>query len=407
MEKFQDVVIIGGGPSGSFTALCAAKKGANVTVFEEHGEIGIPSHCAGHLSLNGLSRLGLIPLPGKIIENIFYGAKFYSPNSLEFSVRFNSPMTCAVNRILFDKYLANLAEHSGAQYCLNSQVQSLYIEKTQVKGVTVRQNGKTLKASAKVVVDAEGISARLLKHLGLALPASSGIVYGFQAEVENVKNIDQEFVEIFLGKAYAPGLYAWIIPKRDGRAKVGLAAKRANPKELMRNLMKKHPIASSKLSNAKILKESLHPIGLGGPTSKIYSDGFLVVGDAACHVKPTTGGGVILGLNCAKIAAEIVSVALEKNDFSSKFLCTYQRRCNELLGFDIRVMLNIRKMLDKLSDKKLNALIDFYRRIRIDKAVGDVEEIDFQGRAILKAAKNPRIIAALAYFLFAYLFANV
>jgi geranylgeranyl reductase family protein len=406
MEKCQDVVVIGGGPCGSFSAFHIAKKGANVTVFEEHREIGVPSHCAGHLSISGLKRLGLYPLPNKIIENIFYGAKFYSPNGLELSVRFSSPITCAVNRTLFDKHVAKLAEDFGVHYHLNSQVKSLEIEGTYVKGVNVHQDGKTFKVSTKVVIDAEGIAARMLKQLGLAPPRSSGIVHGFQAEVENVKNIEQEFVEVFLGNAYAPGFYAWLIPKRDGRAKLGLAAKEGNPKELLQNLMQKHPTASKKLQKAKILRESLHPITLGGPIPRAYSNGFLAVGDAASQVKPTTGGGVILGLNCTKIAAQVVSEALEKSDLSSKFLCIYQRRCMELLGFDMKVMLQIRKMLNKMSDKKLDAIMNFYRKISVDKALGNLEEIDFQGKAILKAGKSPRVLAAIAYFFTTYLSAN-
>ncbi|MCS7114600.1 MAG: NAD(P)/FAD-dependent oxidoreductase [Nitrososphaerota archaeon] len=399
MENCQDAVVIGGGPCGSFSALHIAKKEVKVTVFEEHREIGVPSHCAGHVSVKGLKRLGLYPLPNEIVENIFYGAKIYSPCGFEFLIRSGSPVTCAINRTLFDKHVARLAEKSGVHYHLNSRVESLNMEGSCVTGVNVRRNGKTVKVPAKVVLDAEGLPARMLKQTGLTPPKSSGIVKGFQAEVENVKDVEQEFVEVFFGKSYAPGFYAWLIPKRNNRAKVGLAAKEGNPKELLQKLMKKHPAASQKLRGAKILKGAFHPITLGGPISKAYLNGFLVVGDAASHVKPTTGGGLILGLNCAKIAAEVVSEALKRGDFSSEFLSTYQKRFMKLLGFDMNVMLWIRKMLDKTSDKKLDAIMNFYRRICLEKTIGNLEEIDFQGRAILKKVKSPKVLAAIAYFL--------
>ncbi|MGB9853570.1 MAG: geranylgeranyl reductase family protein [Candidatus Bathyarchaeales archaeon] len=406
METFQDVIVIGGGPCGSFSALNLAKNGVNVTVFEEHREIGAPSHCAGHLSINGLKRLALYPLPKEVVENIFYGANFHSPNGAKFSVRFDSPITCAVNRTLFDKYIACLAKDSGAHYQLNSQVKSLIIDKAHVKGANIQQDEKTFEVSAKIVVDAEGISSRILRQAGLHPPRSDMIVHGFQAEVENVKNIEPDFVEVFLGSAYAPGFYAWLIPKHDGKAKVGLAARKGNPKELLKNLMHKHPAASLKLQKAKILRESLHPITLGGPIPKAYSNGFLAVGDAASQVKPTTGGGVILGLNCAKIAAEVALEALDKGDFSSKLLSAYQKRCMEILGFDIKAMLMIRRMLDKISDKKLDGIIGFYRKIHLEKAVKNFKEIDFQGQALIKAGKDPRILAALTYFFASYLSAS-
>src|SRR3972149_2485274 len=120
-----DAIVVGGGPVGSFAALSLAKQGAEVTVFEEHAAIGEPSHCAGHLSIRSLKNLGLYPLPRKIVENKFSGANFYSPSGAEFSVHLAGPVTCAVNRALFDVYLAEKAETAGARYCLNSRVQSL------------------------------------------------------------------------------------------------------------------------------------------------------------------------------------------------------------------------------------------------------------------------------------------
>ena len=66
--KPTDVMIIGGGPVGSYAALNLAKLGVKVTVFEEHPEIGKPSHCAGHLSIRSLRSMGLYPLPNGIVE---------------------------------------------------------------------------------------------------------------------------------------------------------------------------------------------------------------------------------------------------------------------------------------------------------------------------------------------------
>ena len=84
-------------------------------------------------------------------------------------------------------------------------------------------------------------------------------------------------------------------------------------------LMSKHPVASKQLSGAKITQIGYHAITLGGPIEKAYANGFLAIGDCASQVKPTTGGGVIFGLTCAKIAAETANEALQKGDVSSDF----------------------------------------------------------------------------------------
>lgn len=407
METVSDAIIVGGGPCGSFAALNLAKHGFNVRVFEEHEEIGVPCHCTGHLSIKGLRNLGLYPLPDRIVENVFYGANVHSPSGKTLSVRFSQPVTCIVNRALFDKYIAEKAENIGTQYCLNSQVKSLIVEDNFVKGASVRLNGEVdCKFATKIVVDAEGMSSRILRQTGLQPLNREMLVNAVQAEVENVKDVEPDMVDVFLGKYYAPGFYAWLAPKHDGKAKVGLAAQTGNPKEFLQKLICNHPIASRKLRAARILRSTFHPISLGGPIPKACSNGFLVVGDAASHVKPTTGGGVIMGMNCTRIAAEVAREALYANDFSSNFLSKYQKRCEKLLGFDMKAMLRIRKMLNAMSDKEMDDAIGFCAKLGLDKTFRNVEDIDFQGQALIHALRSPRILSTLFYLFFLHLSAN-
>jgi flavin-dependent dehydrogenase len=256
------------------------------------------------------------------------------------------------------------------------------------------------------VVDAEGIASRLLRQTGLSGLNGERLVYGVEAEVENVKDVDLNAVEVFLGKAYAPGFYAWLMPRLDGTAKVGLATKAGNPKEFLQRLMHKHPVASKQLSKAKFTRMAFHPLTLGGLISKAYTSGFLAVGDAASQVKPTTGGGVVFGLTCARIAAKVAAEAVRRDDVSANFLQLYQKRCTDTLGFDLGVMLRVRRFLDSLSDEKVDEVLRFCARIGLDKTLETVEEIDFQGQTLLKVVKKPNVFAALAYFLLLYLSAN-
>ena len=404
MNEASDVIVIGAGPCGSFTALKLARLGKRVTVFEEHSQIGIPSHCAGHLSLKGLKQLGLNTLPPEIVENTFYGANFFSPKGNEFSVHLSQPVTCAVDRAKFDKYICEKAKDAGAHYHLNSRVEALIMENAFAKGAIVEEGGTKENWRTRVVVDAEGISSRMTREVGLPQPQK--ILKGVEAEVENVKDAESDTVDVYLGNNYAPGFYAWLIPKKDGRAKVGLAARTGNPKELLQKLMLKNPAASRKLRSARILRTMFHPIALGGPTRQAYSNGFLAVGDAASQVKPTTGGGVIFGMTCAQIAAEVASEAFDRNDFSGQFLAEYQNRCKELIGFDVRIMLRIRKTLDALSDQRIDKAIALCAKLGLDKTLQNVEDIDFQGQTLLRLLRSPPILTALAYFFFAYLSAN-
>ncbi|MEM1563375.1 MAG: NAD(P)/FAD-dependent oxidoreductase [Candidatus Bathyarchaeia archaeon] len=398
MKNFSDVIVIGGGPCGSFSALNLSKRGFNVTVFEEHDEIGVPCHCAGHVSINGLKNLGLYPLPKGIVENTFTGAKIHSPNGTVFTIRVAKSITCAINRVLFDKHIAKLAQKTGARYSLGTRVESLVFAGGFIKGVIANHRNKSSKFFGKIILDAEGVSARLLRQAQLSPPKSEKILKGAQVDAENVKDIEIDTVEVILGSNYAPGFYAWLIPKNEVEAKVGLAAKTGNPRTLLRKLMNKHPAISTKFRTAKVIRESYHPITIGGPVPKAYANGFLAVGDAASQVKPTTGGGIILGLNCAKIAADVAVESLNKNDFSAEFLSVYQKRFMKVFGFDLKIMLKVREMLDKLSDKKLDTIINICKKLQLNEVLKNLKEIDFQGRTFLKLTQSPKVLTVFAFF---------
>jgi len=185
-----------------------------------------------------------------------------------------------------------------------------------------------------------------------------------------------------------------------------LATNKGNPREFLHELMSKHPVASKQLGKARITRIGYHAISLGGPIDRSYANGFLAVGDCASQVKPTTGGGVIFGLTCTKIAAETASEALKRGDVSSDFLQIYQKRCADLLGFDFSVMLRLRRFLDSLSDEKVDEVLRFCGKMGVDKALSDVDEIDFQGKLMLKVLGKPSMLAAMAYFAMLYLSAN-
>ena len=405
MKATSNYIVVGGGPAGSFAAMSLAKQGIKTIVLEEHKEIGIPSHCPGHLSIRGLKRLGLYPLPKEIVENEFCGAIFHSPGGRSFSIRFSQPITCTVDRILFDRHIAQMAQDAGARYQLNSRVESLIVENGFVVGVTARRNENFAeRIPARIVINAEGVSSRILRQSGLSPLKSRMLVNGVHAEVENVRDTQEDMVEVFFGRDYTLGFYAWLIPKRDGGAKIGLATNQGNPKELLKKLMLKHPIASKKLRAARLLRTVFHPISLCGPIPRTYSNGFLAVGDSVSQVKPTTGGGVISGMTCAKIAAQVACEAFQRNDFSAAFLRDYQKQCKEKLGLDMNFMLKIRKMLDKMPDEKLDSAISFLSRTGMEKALQDVGDLDFQRQTMIRALRYPQTWTSLVYFLLLYLF---
>jgi len=392
-----DVTIVGAGPAGSFAALTAAELGVEVILCEEHERVGLPSHCPGHISIRGLEKLGL-RVPENIIENRITGAVFYSPSGNEFRVRLTSPVTYVINRRMFDEHLAQLAEKAGAKLLLGKRVEKLLVNKNSVHGVSVK-NGQRL--DSKIVIDAEGCASTLLKQMGLQTFDRSLVVSAVNAQADRAKGLEDDTAEVYLGQKHAPGLYAWIIPKKDGSAKVGLATKTGNPREHLKHFLNKHPVASMKLKFSDIKNSSYHLIPLGGPIPKTYHNGLLIVGDTASHVKPTTGGGVVMGLTCAKIAGETAYQAMQQDDFSEGFLIRYQQRWQKAIAFDMGVMRRIRLMLNRLSDPQLDKIVSLCSELRLDGALQGFKDLDFQGRALLPVLRSPSALTVAFYFFLA------
>ncbi len=396
-EVKSDVVVVGGGPAGTFSAFQAAKLGCQVTICEEHSEVGDPSHCTGHISLSGLGLLNL-HVPQKIFENNIRSATFYSPSGYWFRIQFTLPITTVINRTLFDRYLANRAVNAGAKISYSARCDSFIMKKGYVKGIVIKRRRKIEKLASNVVIDAEGVSSTLLKRAGLPSIGGRMIVNGAQAKVDRVDCIEDN-VEVFFGRAFAPGFFAWIVPHHDGTAKVGLATIRGNPRDHLNSFIRHHPIARERLKRSRIESVVYHPIPLNGPIFKTFHNGLLVVGDAASHVKPTTGGGVVMGMTCAKIAGRVAAYAVQYKDSSAHFLSEYERQWKKKIGFDMLAMKRLRLLLNSLSDRQLDKLITLCSRLELDESLKNVVDTDFQGSSLIQLVKSPKVLTTMLYFL--------
>jgi len=390
------ITVVGAGPCGSFTALTIAREHVPVLVLEEHEEIGVPSHCAGHVGIKGLSRIGL-DVPGNLVQNRIRGARFYSPQCRELVLDHRAPVTYVLDRPRFDMWIAEQATRYGATYHLGSRVRSIALERKQVRLIVESEDTKKL--SCNLLVDAEGHPTALLRSARLEQIQSSKIVNGVSAEVENLTDIEDEFVELYFGKEYAPGFFAWIIPKGDGSAKVGLGAKGRDPISLLHRFISQHPVAQNKLRNSRILNVTAHPIPLGGPSSKTYANGLLEVGDAASQVKPTTGGGIVTGMICSQIAGQVATQAWKRSNYTTEFLSRYQFQWRKKIWKEFRMMTRIRTHLDRLSDEQMNNLFELAAKMKIMNDLRNFEDIDFQGSNLLSLAKHPRTMMNLVRFI--------
>jgi len=391
LTQSVDLAIVGCGVSGASSALAATTNGVSVAIFEEHAEIGYPSHCSGHVGIESFKQYSP-RLPHELIENEIRGAVLNAPNGDRLILHRSTPVTWVINRAEFDRYLASLAAKNGATLNLNSRIDGM----KRTDGL-IRLELRDAEVSCKMVIDAGGCGAPVSRYTDIFRQSKRQFVNSAQVHVERITDVDPDLVELYFGQQFAPGFFGWIIPRRDGSAKVGLAAApRSNIRLYFERFLKKHPVVSSKLRKAKfVTTPRYHPIPVSGARDRTYSDAFLAVGDAASQVKPTTGGGIVFGLACGRLAGQTAAKAILHGNTSSSILKSYDDSWRRLLDFDLKVMALLKRMLYGMPDKHLNRIFSMSNGFRTDEVLEKTSDIDFQGRALLSLGRDPRLFVTL------------
>jgi flavin-dependent dehydrogenase len=119
------------------------------------------------------------------------------------------------------------------------------------------------------------------------------------------------------------------------------------------------------------------------------------VGDAASQVKPTTGGGIVFGLACGRLAGQTAAEAIISGDISPSSMKRYEVSWRKLIGFDLKLMGWLRRLMYRMPDQHLNRIFSMSNELRTDEVLGRTSDIDFQGRTLLSLSRDPRLFLTL------------
>ncbi|MGC8817009.1 MAG: geranylgeranyl reductase family protein [Candidatus Hadarchaeum sp.] len=338
-----DVVIVGAGPAGCFAGKILAEHGLRVKIVEEHAEVGRPACCAGIVGLEGIRELGI--KPGKWILGRLRGVRIYPPSNEPVELTRGKVEAAVINRANFDLSLAEAAIKAGAELYLNTKCLGVNFD-----GGPVVKTDRGGKLKASVVMGADGPLSAVARSLGLLVKNS----YIKCAQVETVADLDDDVAEVFLDKNFAPGFFGWLVKAGDV-ARLGLGTTTGNPVRLLKTFLYKHPVISRRVGKmlthqcAKVIPECM--------SRRIQEKTVILVGDAAGQVKPLTGGGIYIGLSCAKIAAETVIKAFDQGSFDE--LDNYPRAVMRKFGTEFTIGARVKKVFDRMSNEDLDLLSAF------------------------------------------------
>ena len=385
MKKIKyDVVVVGGRVGGSTASLFASKSDVDVLMIEKRQEIGTPVQCAEGVTYGTFETLDIKP-DEKYIRSRIKGAHIHAPDGRRISYEGGLAEGMVLDRKIFDKELAIKSAKSGTDIMMKTTVKDLIIENHKVCGVVAKHLGKTIEICADVVIAADGIESNIARLAGIeTIKTPKDICSCAQYEMVGM-DVDPEYLNFYFGDKIAPGGYLWIFPKGDGVANVGLGIR--SSVETPISYLNKYVSTL----DATPVELNIGGVPLTGPIDKTYTDGLLVVGDAAGQVDPITGGGIHTTISCARSAGEVAAQSVKEEDNTSKFLKKYQDRWKDKLGKNLDKSVKYRKIADKLNDDDMNALAEFIETQDIE-AISKISVLKFVG-------KHPNLMKVLTEIL--------
>jgi len=348
-----DIVVVGGGPAGSSAARVAAAAGAHTILLEEHPVIGSPVFCAEGLSLNGIKDAGLEPVAPLVAQKITR-ARVFAPNRNHIDLTSDDWVGYTLNRDFFDKAMGDLAVKAGAELLTETKATGVFREDGKVAGVMAESHGEQIKVKAKVTIGADGYWSIVRRSAGLARWYPD-IVTCAQFQLGGLHLEDPSTTEFYVGTRYAPGGYAWVFPKNEEVANVGLGVRNIHTEPAI-NYLRKFLDSDPRFKGAKVQRRNGGVTPVSGMLDKIVDDNLMLIGDAAGQLIPMTGAGIHSGIEAGKMAGKEAVDAIVCEDTSAKRLNQYRVNFEKYWGKRIKDSRKIVEMLDKFSDDDLNTL---------------------------------------------------
>ena len=366
-----DVVIVGAGPAGCLAARDLARSGLKVGLFDESGKKTLGKPVVVEVENTMLQRVG-VPAPGD--NEIPYHTKKYrmfSPAGEEILTVNGDHPSISLQLDRFARRLLADAEKAGAKFFGGHRALDPIVEGSRVQGAVFRTGNRRKKAVAPLVIDATGFRSALVRKLPPDLgmefvdevndvveaenylyrirrkEAERAVREGRQGDEEIWFNIGSfgaystEFAHLSLsrGRAYI------LVGRKAGGDGPSIA-------EMVSGHKKRLGYYGRKITGGR------GDIRIRRSLGRLVTEGFMVVGEAACQVIPINGSGVSSALLAGHLAARAAARALHNSGPSTAALWGYPRQYQQergglLASFDV-----VRRTMEKLTADQVSALMN-------------------------------------------------
>lgn len=286
-SRHYDLIIVGASFAGLACARTAALRGLKVAVVERKADPGAQVRTTGILVKEAADETDI---PSDLTRRI-RGVRLYAPNGAQTDHWAPGYYFLATDTPGLLRWMAQEAWRAGAnlQFGARFGAASQDSRAVHVEGV----------GSAALLVGADGANSAVARCFDLG--RNRRFLGGVELELSADAGADPRFLHCFLDSKLAPGYLAWAL-SGVGVTQVGVAVRQSSRPDI--DAVLEHVRKRVGLKKVDIVGRRNGLIPVGGVLRQSSRGRVMLIGDAAGHCSPTTGGGIALALRLGRRTAQ-------------------------------------------------------------------------------------------------------
>jgi digeranylgeranylglycerophospholipid reductase len=294
-----DVAVVGAGCAGLWAAVTARRGGGRVLLVERSARIGERILCAEGTGWAGLA--ALMPIRQEWIAETVDAVRFRAPGGQSAEIRETGAGLVAHKEVVL-RDLARAAAEAGVEIRLASEVRDLRQSGPGQWLVEIATGSSAARVSCGSVVGADGIESRIGRRLGIKRAVRRTDLFSCAQHTLCPVETEPGVVEIHLGREVAPGGYAWVFPKGDSVANVGVGVLGEPGGPPAVEYLKR--FAQARCPGSRIVRTVVGGVPSEREPFKASAGGVFLAGDAARVADPVSGAGIVPGMASAEVAGQ-------------------------------------------------------------------------------------------------------